>query len=110
METRLGRISHIEFGFGGYQDAQIGLSITISGDGWGVADFRGDWGQGTKVGPHTKWTDAERDQRYADTVKYINGLLVDAKVRSVSDLRGKPVEVTLESNTLKSWRILTEVL
>jgi hypothetical protein len=36
--------------------------------------------------------------------------LKDAKVNSVDELKGKPVEVTFDGNMLKEWRILTEVL
>jgi hypothetical protein len=43
-------------------------------------------------------------------MRYISSLLKDAKVDSVDKLKGKPVEVTLDGNQLKSWRILTEVL
>jgi hypothetical protein len=43
-------------------------------------------------------------------MRYVSKLLKEAKVDSVDKLKGKPVEVTFEGNTLKSWRILTEVL
>lgn len=40
----------------------------------------------------------------------VAAILKDAKVSSVSGLIGKPVEVTLEGNLFKDFRILTEVL
>ena len=40
----------------------------------------------------------------------ISKLLQIAKVKEIIKLKGKPVEIEFESNTLKSWRILTEVL
>jgi hypothetical protein len=43
-------------------------------------------------------------------MRYVSSLLKDAKVNSVDQLKGKPVEVTFDGNMLKSWRILTEVL
>jgi hypothetical protein len=43
-------------------------------------------------------------------MRYVSTLLKEAKVNSVDMLKGKPVEVTFDGNTLKSWRILTEVL
>ena len=43
-------------------------------------------------------------------MRYLSKLLNDAKVDSVDKLKGIPVEVTLEDNTLKEWRVLTEVL
>jgi hypothetical protein len=43
-------------------------------------------------------------------MRYVSKLLKDAKVSSVDELKGKPVEVTFDGNMLKEWRILTEVL
>jgi len=43
-------------------------------------------------------------------MRYLSKLLNDAKVDSVDKLKGIPVEVTLEDNTLKEWRVLIEVL
>ncbi len=37
-------------------------------------------------------------------------LLNQAKVDDVSKLKGKPVEIELDGNLLKSWRLLTEVI
>ena len=44
------------------------------------------------------------------TLKNVSKYLKEAKVSSVDKLKGIPVEVTFENNTIKSWRILTEVL
>jgi hypothetical protein len=43
-------------------------------------------------------------------MRYISKLLNEAKVHNVYELKGIPVEVTLENNTFKDFRILTEVL
>jgi hypothetical protein len=43
-------------------------------------------------------------------MRYISDLLHDAKVDSVEKLKGVPVEILFEGNTLKEWRIFTEVL
>lgn len=40
----------------------------------------------------------------------IHKVLQDAKVSHVSKLVGKPIEVTVDQNSLVDWRILTEVL
>lgn len=45
-----------------------------------------------------------------DSVRNVNQILKDAKVNYVSELLNKPVEVTIENNTFKDFRILTEVL
>lgn len=109
-EKSLGKIKSIHVGIGGYQDAQLGLSITLDSDGWGVSDFRGTWGPDIKICEHTKWTEADRRNTYADTMAYIGELLSKAKKTRVEDLRGVPVEVTTNRGVLVSWRILTEVL
>lgn len=111
METKLGRISNVRFGHGGYQDTQIGISFTLEGQGWGVSDFKGDWdAELIEHTEHCKWTEINRDKNYADTVRYLSQLLKDAKKDTVDELKGVPIEVTFEGNILKSWRILTEVL
>lgn len=38
MEKKLGKIQDVKFGIGGYQDAMIGLFITLGNNGWGVGD------------------------------------------------------------------------
>lgn len=106
--TKLGQIQRAEFGMGGYQGAQIGISFTLSGDSWGVGDFWGHWA--IKRSEHAEWSESERRDSLGDTTMKIATLLKQAKKQSVSQLAGVPVEVTFEGMTLKSWRVLTEVL
>lgn len=109
MERKeLGRIQKITYGFGGYQDAQFGLSVTLGGAGWGVADFHGGWA--IKPSDHADWTVGDQDKWFAETARHILRLLKEAKATDVSGLLGKPIEATFDGNLLKSWRILTEVL
>jgi hypothetical protein len=111
MEKRLGKIKSVSFGFGGYQEAQFGLSVDLGGDGWGVTDFiSGGWSESITIGPHTQWTEQDRTNNRAEMVKRIDQLLREANCSSVDQLRGKPVEITFDGNILKYWRILTEVL
>lgn len=111
MEKRIGKIENVKFGLGGYQDAMIGLSVTLIGDSWGVNDFKGYWdSESVKCTENTKWTESERSNYYSETIKHLSKLLKDSKVDSVEKLKGKPIEVTFDGNMLKSWRILTEVL
>lgn len=111
MEKKLGKIESVKFGLGGYQEAMLGLSVTLSGEGWGVGDFKGNWDAETiKVSEYTKWTETDRDKGYSDTMRFLSKLLKEAKVSSVDKLKGIPVEVTFDGNLLKEWRILTEVL
>jgi hypothetical protein len=111
MTTEIGKIESVKFGIGGYQDVMIGLHVTLSGKGWGVNDSKAAW-DFTKVqrSLHTQWTEENRSQNYADIIRYVSKLLDDAKVSSLAELEGKPVEATFNNNTLFSWRILTEVL
>ena len=111
MEKKLGKIESVKFGLGGYQDSELGLTVTLSSGGWGVSDFKGNWDtERIKWSEHCKWTEEDRDIGYSETMRYLSKLLKDSKVDSVDKLKGKPVEVTFDGNMLKEWRILTEVL
>jgi len=107
-EKKIGKITSISFGKGGYDDVMIGVSFTFAGPGWGVQDFWGTWSMAWTA--RCKWTDAERIQQLGEMTMRVNALLNDAKVKTVDQLVDVPVEATFESNMLKSWRILTEVL
>ena len=108
MRKELGKISKATFGYGGYQDAMIGISFTLGGEGWGVCDFWGDWS--IKRSEGAKWSEDDRIKLLGAMVMRLNTLLQQAKVSEVNELVGIPVEVTFENNTLSSWRVLKEVL
>jgi hypothetical protein len=111
MEKRLGKIEEVSFGLGGYQRAMLGIHVTLGASGWGVGDSRAQWDAETiSCSEHSKWSESDRDVLYAEIMRYVSKLLSDAKVDSVDKLKGKPVEATFDGNTLKEWRILTEVL
>lgn len=95
-----------------YQKYLIILKINYNGNNdWGVQDSRSAWdAENIKYSKNSKWTEADRDKKYAEIVRYLSKLLKDAKVNSIDKLKGIPVEVTFEDNMLKEWRILTEVL
>lgn len=95
MEKMLGKILSVGYGFGGYQEAMFGLSVSLGNDGWGVCDFIGDW---------------VKNDTHLEHVRRISEILEQAKVRTVDQLKDIPVEVTFHHNTLVEWRILTEVL
>lgn len=107
IRKELGRIIKAEYGFGGYQDAQFGLSVTLGGECWGVCDFIGSWDKRSKGATYSQ---AEFDAGVVTDRERVIQLVKSAKKSAVSGLAGVPVEVTFEGNTLKSWRILTEVL
>ena len=106
----LGKISSCYIGRGGYQDAMIGLNLGFSGKGWGVGTFIGGWDTSITVDKHTQWTEEDRAKQFADVIYKVDELLRQANKYKVEDLVGVPVEISFESGTLKSWRILEEVL
>jgi len=63
-------------------------------------------------GIHTVNTDCKNNPLCATLLSRVNKILNDAKVTSVDQLVGIPVEVTLTNHygTFKEFRILTEVL
>ena len=109
-EKKLGKIEWVSFGIGGYQDAMLGLSVTLSGGSWVVGDFKGFWSQTIKCTTHSKWTEADRSAAYADTARFVDDLLRKAKKTDVAKLVGVPVEVEFDGMSLRSWRVLEEVL
>ena len=111
MEKRLGKIASVRFGLGGYQDACLGITVTLTDGSWAVGDFKGTWdAESIKRNEYTKWTEEDRSKGYDETMRFISKLLKEAKVDSVDKLKDIPVEVTFDGNLLKEWRILTEVL
>lgn len=108
MKTKLGKIQNVSFGRGGYQDAMMGISFTLEGDGWGVGDFWGYWS--CDVPPNANWTDKDRLTYLGAMVIRINRVLTEAKVDSIDRLKGVPIEVSFDGNTLTNWRVLKEVL
>ena len=109
----LGKITKANFGAGGYQDAQLGLSVDmdLEGGSSGCGAFvSGGWGYSIEPDEHSKWKEADREKSMADMCRTISLILSEAKVDDVHALIGKPVEVALDSTMLHSWIILTEVL
>ena len=108
--TFLGKIESIKFGL---SDSRIGLFYTLTfNNSCGTSSSDTVWDpEQIEVTEGTKWTENDRDMKLAELMRYISKLLADAKVNDINKLAGKPIEVTIdEFNSLKSWRILTEVL
>ena len=111
MEKKLGKIERVTFGHGGYQECMLGISVTLSSEGWGVGDFKGGWdAELIKHTEHCQWTEEDRTKGYDETMRFLSKLLKEAKVSSVDQLKGVPVECIFDGMMLKEWRILTEVL
>lgn len=112
MQKYLGKIASIKFGIAGYQECMLGLSIDFSfDDSSSISEFKGYWDyESIKCSGGSKWTEQDRDNSMIGLMKFISRLLKEAKVDDITKLKGIPVEVCIENRTLKSWRILTEVL
>lgn len=95
----LGKIEKVHFGK--HPDYPwFGFELTFGSSGWILST-------GTKYYLELK------DDYKEDSLKllyFIEGLCAKAKVDDVYGLKGKPVEVEIEDQTFKSFRILEEVL
>jgi len=112
ITKEIGKIKSVRFGKGGYQDAMFGISFGLGSDktSWGVVDFRGGWGLELKADSRTQWEEADRNAVFAETMRFINELLIKAKVDDISKLVGIPIEATFGDGMLKSWRVLEEAI
>lgn len=108
MTTKeLGKITFAEFGTVRDYPFLIGLQLGFRMDGSGVMDG----GKYTvNISPECKWKEMNREATIIKSIEEVNRILEDAKANYVSELLNKPVEVTMEDNTFKDFRILTEVL
>ena len=107
-EKILGKINFAEFGTVRDYPFLIGLQVGFKlADGCGIMDG----GQYcVNISKECRWEEVERQQTITVSIEKIDKILKDAKVNYVSELKNKPVEVEIEKNTFKSFRILTEVL
>jgi len=109
MEKVLGKITSAEYGMCPDYPFLFGLGLYFSLDGGGKVV-----GCSSKymfnISEHCKWGTENRSDAIAGTVDDLYKILCDAKVHHVSELIGKPVEVTLDGMLYKDFRILTEVL
>lgn len=72
---------------------QLGLQLGFSMSGSGVMDA----GKYTvNMSPDCHWEMETRNSNLAESLDHVTRILKDAKVNYVSELLGKPVEVTLE--------------
>lgn len=107
-EKILGKITTAEFGMVRDYPFLFGLQLYFSlGDGTSI-------GCGSKytvnISKECRWEEPERREAITKKIEELNKILRDAKVNHVSQLVNKPVEVEIEKNTFKDFRILTEVL
>ena len=109
VEKVLGKITSAEYGMCPDYPFFFGLRLTFSLDGGSRVV-----GSSTKymfnISKDCKWIENNRSDAVAGLVDDLHSVLKAAKVNYVSELAGKPVEVTLDGNLFKGFRILTEVL
>ena len=108
MEKILGKIDFAEFGTFKDRPFLIGIQFGFLIGGYGVMDG----GKYTvNISKDCHWdSSSEREHAITLSIERVAQLLKDAKVNYVSELIGKPVEVTLEGSCFKDFRILTEVI
>ena len=107
----LGKIQHASFGDGGYQDVQFGVSFTLKTSGGSVNTGKWEWNpEHIKVSEGTQWTECDRSHGFDNIMRYAARLMKEAKVKEFHKLVGTPIEAEFAGGSLKSWRILTEVL
>lgn len=103
----LGKITSAEFGKVRDYPFLIGLQLGFEMTCGQIADG----GKYTvNISRDCRWESKERAEVITAVVEHVDKILTDAKVRYVSELKNKPVEVTVEGNAFKDFRILTEVL
>jgi hypothetical protein len=98
----LGKIIDAEFGLIDDYPSLMGLKLTF------------EFNSNSRVADNTYTINLNSDKikliEFKNTLKDISKILKDAKTNNVSALVGKPIKLNIESNTLKKFRILTEVL
>ena len=104
----LGKIDFAEYGTVKDYPFMIGLQLGFKlGNSGGV----GDGGKYTiNISKTCRWDESDRQEAITKKADELYEILKDAKVNYVSQLVGKPVEVEIEDNMFKDFRILTEVL
>lgn len=107
-EKILGKIDFAEYGTVKDYPFLIGLQLGFKlGNSTNVMDG----GSNTiNISKEYRWEEAERESAITVSVEKVYQILKDAKVNYVSELINKPVEVTIDKNCFKDFRILTEVL
>ena len=112
ITKHLGKIDSVNFGIGGYQDTMLGIFLCFSFDNHSfVCTSKAFWDSNRiECTKHSKWSEEDRLNKYAEIMKYISDLLLDAKVSKLHELKNIPVEIKMDGNEFYSFRILKEVL
>lgn len=105
----LGKITKAEFGAYSDKSFLMGLQLTFRFDGNSNVS---DGGRHLiNISDTCNWnSEEEKNIAYQKVLKDTAKVLEDAKVSHVSQLVGKPIEIEIEDQQYKSFRILTEVI
>lgn len=107
-EKLFGKITRAEYGTVKEYPFLIGLQLSFSMNSSGISDggkYTLNINKECKV-----WEENQRSRAVTESIENVYQLLNDAKVNYISQLVGKPVEVTIEDNCFRDFRILTEVI
>ncbi|HDR8084552.1 TPA: hypothetical protein QCY76_000601 [Bacillus cereus] len=105
----LGKIEKAEFGTWRDRPFLMGLQLEFRFDGNSRVSCGGR--HLINISELCDWeSDDEKYKAYQRVLEETNKFLQDAKVNTVSELVGKPIEITIENQMYKEFRILTEVL
>ena len=109
MQKVLGKIQSAEYGLLDGCPLYFGLILAFSING-GSQGCNSSTKYMFNISKDCKWIENNRSDAVAGLVDDLHSVLKAAKVNYVSELAGKPVEITLDGNLFKGFRILTEVL
>lgn len=106
-EKFIGKIVKAEFGVFDGRRTIIGLQLTFEFDS---AGFVSDGGKHVvNISDEVKWdSDKQKIEAIQNAIKHVSNVLEEAKVSYVSELIGKAVEIEIEDQVFKSFRILTK--
>lgn len=107
MTKYLGKIDSVHFGFNRDRPFLFGLELTFKFDGNSYVTSVKDT---VNISEECKWDTLERRKGITECIDRIAKIMRDANVNDVKDLKNTPVEITLDGNLFKDYRILTEVI
>lgn len=103
MHTEIGKIDSVTFGNCGYQNAQLGFQIHVSGKAWGTTfTYIGGWGHVSEEELNEptssyKWTHEKRIAGLGKVAWEVYQLMKAAKVTTLDQLVGKPIRAHFEN-------------
>lgn len=111
MESeKLGKITKAEFGIERDYPSLLGITLVLEGKGWGTCvSYQINMSENAKWESHT-----QKGAAALSVLEAVGKLLKDAKVNTIDQLVGKPIEFfNMKLGSRVTWddfRILTEVL